>query len=207
MKSKREPPEQEEADEKWIDERLKTMTLQEKAGQLIFLKVPADPAERTTALHYLPIAMGRLHIGGLKIQVGDLDEHVQIANTLQELSTTPMLLCADFERGVGERFENTVRFPPPMALGAIADLNLTRQVGRGIAAESRAAGISLIFAPVVDVNSNPANPAINVRSLSVPYVDAYLCACDESATTQELVFDALVGRAPISGKLPVTIPG
>jgi beta-N-acetylhexosaminidase len=140
------------------------MTLPEKAGQLIFLKVPADPAERAAALQHLPDAVRRLHIGGLKIQVGDLDEHVQIANTLQGLSRTPLLLCADFERGVGERFEGAVRFPPPMALGAIDDPNLTWQIGHAIAAESRAVGISLMFVPVVDVNNNPANPAINVRS-------------------------------------------
>jgi hypothetical protein len=43
--------------------------------------------------------------------------------------------------------------------------------------------------------------------LSIPYVNAYLCAYDASAVTQEVVFDALMGRAPFSGKLPVTIPG
>ncbi len=89
---------------------------------------------------------------------------------LQAWANIPLLLCADVEEGVGQRFTGATVFPPPMALSAIAaknlDLaaNLARNMGEVIAQEARAIGLNWILAPIVDVNNNPNNPVINVRA-------------------------------------------
>lgn len=157
--------EQKNADHQWITDRLQSMTLPEKVGQMIFVALSAESIdEQSVAWRGIRHAVQKLNIGGLYIKGGDLAIHSQVVNTLQQLSATPLLLCADFERGVGERFAGAVKFPPMMALGAIDAPELTCQVGHAIAKESRAAGIPLILGPVVDVNTNPDNPVINIRS-------------------------------------------
>jgi beta-glucosidase len=89
---------------------------------------------------------------------------------LQAWAEIPLLLCADVEEGVGQRFSGATVFPPPMALSAIAaknldlGVNLARTMGSVIAQESRAIGLNWILAPIVDVNNNPNNPVINVRA-------------------------------------------
>jgi len=165
MNTSQVPPEPEDANQDWIEARLHAMTLPEKIGQMIFLNLTtAAMTEKSAALEQIKHAVHNLHPGGLKVQGGDFRDFVPVANMLQQASATPLLFCGDFERGVGERFTGAVKFPPAMALGAIADPQFTSKVGCAIARESLAAGIPLIFAPVVDVNSRPDNPVINVRS-------------------------------------------
>jgi len=62
------------------------------------------------------------------------------------------------------RFEDTPNFPWNMAVGATGEPEFARRQGAITAREARALGVQQIFAPVVDVNNNAANPVINVRS-------------------------------------------
>ncbi len=74
------------------------------------------------------------------------------------------LACADLEAGVGQRFAGATAFPPPIALSVIDDLSLARQMGQVTAREAKALGLNWLLAPVVDVQSNPANPVIDIRA-------------------------------------------
>ena len=85
-------------------------------------------------------------------------------NRLQALASMPLLTAADFEWGVGMRIEGATKFPRAMAFGAAGDEALAREAGRMTAVEGRALGVHLDFAPVADVNNNPRNPVINIRS-------------------------------------------
>jgi len=89
---------------------------------------------------------------------------VEITNALQARSKTPLLFAADFERGMAMRLEDGTSFPHAMAVATTNSQEHAHTVGRITAQEARAAGIHWIFAPVADVNSNPANPIINTRS-------------------------------------------
>ncbi len=112
----------------------------------------------------------KLGIGGVIFLGGSAVELALRTQQFQEWATVPLLMAADVEEGVGQRFAGATWFPPPMALGAIAQTNLlaaialAEQMGAATAAESRAIGLNWVFAPVVDVNNNPANPVINVRA-------------------------------------------
>jgi len=111
-----------------------------------------------------------LNLGGVILLGGSGAELSLRVEQLQSWCDIPLLVAADIEEGVGQWFEGANRFPPPMALGSIAATNpqLARtyasQMGAITAKEALALGINWILAPVVDVNNNPNNPVINVRS-------------------------------------------
>lgn len=116
--------------------------------------------------------ISELGIGGVLLIDGSVTELRLRSQQLQEWAEIPLLLCADIEEGVGQRFAGATWFPPPMALGEIARRDwpqaqeYARQMGEFLARETIASGLNWILAPVVDVNNNPENPVINVRSFS-----------------------------------------
>ncbi len=111
-----------------------------------------------------------LNIGGVILLGASAPELYLRTQQLQKLANIPLLIAADIEEGVGQRFAGATWFPPPMSLGAIArqDLDLARNfaqdLGEITARESIALGINWILAPVADVNNNPDNPVINIRA-------------------------------------------
>jgi beta-N-acetylhexosaminidase len=92
-------------------------------------------------------------------------ESAILTNSFQELADIPLLVASDFERGVGNQISGAVLFPPIMALGAADSEDLAYEMGKITAKEGRALGVHMTYAPVVDVNINPDNPIINVRSV------------------------------------------
>ena len=115
-----------------------------------------------------------LGVGGVIFLGGSGAELALKTAGLQELALSVglprLLLCADIEEGVGQRFGGGTWFAPPMALGEIARTDLGRAVefaavmGRATAVEARSVGLNWILGPVVDVNNNRDNPVINIRS-------------------------------------------
>ena len=111
-----------------------------------------------------------LGVGGVILLGGSAGELALRTQQLQTWAKIPLLMAADVEEGVGQRFSGATWFPPPMALAAIAaqhpDLaeQYARQMGTITAQEAQAIGLNWVLAPVVDVNNNSDNPVINVRA-------------------------------------------
>ena len=117
-----------------------------------------------------------LGVGGLVMSIGSPTEVAAKLNHLQSRSRLPLLVAADLETGAGYRLRGAMympgatelggatAFPSLMAVGAAGDTSLAYEMGRITAVEARAVGIHVPFAPVLDVNVNPENPIINVRS-------------------------------------------
>ena len=150
---------------KWANEQLRKMSLEEKIGQLISVGVNAtflnqDSDAYRTLKHYIEDDK----VGGVILFRGQVYESVILVNRMQELAKYPLLISADLEAGAGMRFEDTVNFPWNMAVAATGNPEYARRQGEITAREARALGVQQIFAPVVDVNNNSANPVINVRS-------------------------------------------
>ena len=150
---------------KWANEQLKRMSLEEKIGQLISVGINAtflnqDSDAYRTLKHHIEDN----HVGGLILFRGPVYESVILVNRMQQLAKYPLLISADLEAGAGMRFDDTVNFPWNMAVGATGNPDYARRQGEITAREARALGVQQIFAPVVDVNNNAANPVINVRS-------------------------------------------
>lgn len=149
---------------RWADSVLTALTLEEKIGQLFIIHLPR-PNRRSRREDEALEAVQTYGVGGF-LTPRLLSPHVVLAETrrLQQAANVPLFFAADYERGVG-RFNNTLtELPSNMALGATRDTLLAAAAGRLTALESRALGVNLILAPVVDVNNNPDNPIINYRS-------------------------------------------
>ena len=150
---------------KWANEELRKMSLEEKVGQLISVGVNAtflnqdSDAYRTLKRH-----VEDNKIGGIILFRGPVYESVILMNRMQQLARYPLLISADLEAGAGMRFDDTVNFPWNMAVAATGNPDFARRQGEITAREARALGVHQIFAPVVDINNNAANPVINVRS-------------------------------------------
>ncbi|NNG17788.1 MAG: beta-N-acetylglucosaminidase, partial [Gemmatimonadales bacterium] len=105
-----------------------------------------------------------LHVGGIIVSVGSPLDIAAKLNHLQRRSRLPLLVAADFESGTAIRLIGGTPFPTNMGVAATGSESDAYDVGRITALEGRAVGVHLTFAPVADVNNNPANPIINVRS-------------------------------------------
>ena len=160
--------------EKWAEKTLRKLSLEDKVGQLFMIWVRADFLN-TKSLTYLQLldSMQKYHIGGFAMTVrweppflyrSEPYEAAELLNRLQEQSRFPLLVAADFERGVTMRLHGATTFPHAMSFGAAGNIEYAEAFGRIVAQESRAIGIEWNFFPDADVNSNPANPIINTRS-------------------------------------------
>ncbi|MEB3193884.1 MAG: glycoside hydrolase family 3 N-terminal domain-containing protein [Cyanobacteriota bacterium] len=109
-------------------------------------------------------------VGGVILLGGSAPELRLRTRQLRSWSSQPLLLCADVEEGVGQRFEGASWLPPPLGVGAIhhhdpqAARELAGRYGSCTGREARALGLNWVLGPVCDVNNNPANPVINVRA-------------------------------------------
>ncbi|MGA7919855.1 MAG: glycoside hydrolase family 3 N-terminal domain-containing protein [Candidatus Acidiferrales bacterium] len=158
----------------WVEFTIKKMTLREKLGQMLMphyfgVFTSAESAEYKQLLH----EVADNHVGGfilatergpLGIERSQVYPTVALTNELQKRAKIPLLIGADFESGTGMRLEEGTSFPSAMAIAATNDPKLAYSEGKVIALESRAAGVHWIFAPDADVNNNPDNPIINIRS-------------------------------------------
>jgi len=160
--------------EKWAEKALKKMSPEEKVGQVFMIWVRAQFMNLESP-DYLQLrdTIQRDHIGSFAMTVpvdGPLliksqpYEAAMLLNQLQRDSKLPLLIAADFERGVSMRLNGSTGFPHAMAFGAAGKKDYAESFGRITAQEARAIGIHWNFFPDADVNSNPANPIINTRS-------------------------------------------
>ncbi len=151
--------------EAWVEKTLQAMSLEEKVGQVIFPVTYTDFSDlRGTRYQEVTRNIVEYHVGGYLAFRGEVLSAATLIRQMQEQAKIPLLLTADLEGGAGLVLRGATRFPKAMAIGATYDTQSAYQTGRITAIEARAIGININFYPVVDVNNNPRNPIINIRS-------------------------------------------
>jgi beta-N-acetylhexosaminidase len=144
---------------------LADLTLEEKVGQMFVVGAHADFMNVGSAQwRALEHAVTDRKVGGVIWFASDVLEAGWLNSELQSLSRVPLIISADLEAGPGMRFPDATYWPWAMAMGATGDPELARQAGVAVARNAKTIGINQIYAPVADVNNNPDNPVINVRS-------------------------------------------
>lgn len=151
-----------------MDWKVSSLSLEQKIGQMFICGfdslTPNDHAKKLIQDY---------HVGGIvyfRRNVQTLPQLSKLSSSLQELAASsgqPSLLVAiDQEGGMVARIdhEGISRIPGNMALGATGNQDYTYQVEKIGAKELRALGINMNFAPCLDINNNPLNPVIGVRS-------------------------------------------
>jgi beta-N-acetylhexosaminidase len=159
---------------RWAEQTLKRLTLEEKVGQMLNIRYFTDFQNFSSdSYRQFRDQMQKYRVGSVTLTV-HVDgpfllknpplEVASIANQLQRDSKLPLLIAADFERGLASRVSFVPAFPDAMAFGATGSPADAERFGAITAEEARAVGIHWDFFPVADVNSNPNNPIINTRS-------------------------------------------
>lgn len=105
-----------------------------------------------------------LGVGGFIIFGGPASAVEALVASLRERSGEALLIASDLERGAGQQFQGLSELPPPRALAALNDPEAVFESGKVTAAEARSVGIDWVFAPVADLDANPANPIVQTRS-------------------------------------------
>ncbi|GCD78676.1 beta-N-acetylglucosaminidase [Thermaurantimonas aggregans] len=149
-------------DQRWADSVLKTMTLEQKIGQLYMVAAYSNRDEKH--MRELKKLVEKHHIGGLIFFQGTALKQAEMTNTLQSIAKIPLMIAMDAEWGLAMRLKTIENLPWAMTIGATYDTMLAFEVGREIARQCRRLGVHINFGPVVDINTNPKNPIINARS-------------------------------------------
>ncbi|MDO9257137.1 MAG: glycoside hydrolase family 3 N-terminal domain-containing protein [Bacteroidales bacterium] len=146
----------------WVDSVYNALTPQQRIGQLFILRANSDID--SLEIHQLTRLIKEYNIGGLCFFKGGPVRQAILTNYYQKLARTPLLISMDAEWGLGMRLDSTISFARQMTMGAIKNEQLITEYGLAIAAQLRRMGVHVSFSPVADINSNPANPVINIRS-------------------------------------------
>ena len=152
-------------DASWAMETFGKLSLRQKIAQMLIYRMNmrflSSSSKKWQEIQSLIETDG---IGGIHVWYGDVGTSLTMLNKMQKYSHIPILVDADIEHGLYQRFPEGTELPPFMALAATGDPDLIYAAGKIVATEGRSVGIHLNFAPVVDVNNNPRNPIINIRS-------------------------------------------
>lgn len=146
----------------WVESRMAHMTKKEKVGQLFIYTAALRQTKRNMEL--IREAVRTYKVGGLLFSGGTLTNQVTLTNYAQSLAKVPLLITFDGEWGLSMRLRGMPAFPKNGVLGCIQDNELLRQYGKEMARQCKEVGIHVNFAPDADVNINPNNPVINIRS-------------------------------------------
>ncbi|GAA1436161.1 glycoside hydrolase family 3 protein [Microlunatus lacustris] len=176
---------------RWVQKTLQRMTLEQKVGQLFVPYVTGGTADTASPVNLERFgvatpaeAVRKLHLGGViyfawSDNTQNPEQIARLSNGLQRAALAPtgrgrhrspaipLTIATDQETGIVARVgPPATQFPGAMALGASRDRRATRDTYAITGTELRALGINTDYAPVADVNINPANPVIGVRSFS-----------------------------------------
>lgn len=158
-------------DNSWAQKTLKTMSLDEKIGQLFMIAgyVDSEFAKSEIGNPQIIQEIDRYitdyHVGGIAyVGPSESVQQVTLTNHYQEISKYPILIAQDLEWGLSMRLKDGMRFPKNITLGAIDDNELIYKMGQEIGTQAKLIGVHMNLSPVLDVNIEPENIVINVRS-------------------------------------------
>jgi len=148
--------------DQWVDSIFHSLTLDEKIGQLIM--VAAYSGQGATERAKLLKFVKENKIGGIITMQGGPGRDARMVNALQASTKIPLVVAIDGEYGLGMRLDSTLKYPFAVTMGAMSNDSLIYRMGADIGRQCQRLGIHINFAPVADVNNNPANPVIGFRS-------------------------------------------
>ncbi|MEX2456643.1 MAG: glycoside hydrolase family 3 N-terminal domain-containing protein, partial [Balneolaceae bacterium] len=150
-----------------IDSLMNSMTLREKIGQLFVVPAWGTFSNEKDVRHQrLKRLVAEHNVGGIIFMRGEIYPQAVMTNELQDVASIPLWITQDMEFGAAMRVSGTTRFTPAMGVAATGNPSNAYLAGKVTAREAKALGVHQIFGPVLDVNNNPNNPVINVRSYS-----------------------------------------
>jgi beta-glucosidase-like glycosyl hydrolase/CubicO group peptidase (beta-lactamase class C family) len=147
---------------RWVDSVFASLNSDQRIAQLFMVAAYSNKDMKHVA--EIRELIENYNIGGLIFMQGGPVREAKLNNYYQNKAKTPLLISIDGEWGLAMRLDSTPKYPRQMTLGAIKNDSLIYYMGKQIARECKRMGIHVNFAPVADVNNNPLNPVIGMRS-------------------------------------------
>ena len=146
----------------WVDSVFNSLTPDQRIAQLIWIDVSGDQdvAKQTRAAEQIK----KNNFGGLVFFEGTAVKQVQLTNYYQSIAHTPLMIAMDAEWGPGMRLDEAAPFPYNMTMGAVTNDELIRKGAAIMAKQLKRLGVQVSFGPVSDINTQPQNPIIGMRS-------------------------------------------
>lgn len=148
--------------QQWVDSVYNSLTERQRVAQLVIPHLTIS--DNASGRSQLKAMVEGEKVGGILLGKSTVAGYAALNDYASSLADVPLMITADAEWGPAMRLTDAPRFPHNLALGAMADTAAMRQYGLETARQLRELGISVSFAPVLDVNSNPRNPVIGYRS-------------------------------------------
>ncbi len=146
----------------WVDSVFKKLSRKQRIAQMFMVRAHTDKGKAFE--DSIAGVIRKEHIGGLVFFQGGPARQAALTNRYQSISKVPLLISMDAEWGLGMRLDSTQSYPYQLTLGAIQNNELIYQMGRQVALDFKRIGMQVNFAPVADINNNPKNPVIGIRS-------------------------------------------
>ena len=187
-------------------------------GNVAELLVPVIRWDATTGFDAERARIKRaleLGVGGFVLRGGPEAEVRSLNKDLRQASKIPLLIGAELERGVGQQFTGTTGLPPLAAIAALNDANLVQRAAKLTAREARPLGVNWGFAPMCDLQMNPANVRTSIDGIGgtadeVGAIASYwIEACQHEgmlACAKHFPGAGRVGDSAGNGVLPVDVP-
>ncbi len=152
-----------------ISKAVHSMSVKEKVGQMLMPDFRNWNGQPVTEMNQeIKELVKKYHLGGVILfreNVVTTEQTVRLVDEYKKANEDyGLLLSIDQEGGIVTRLQSGTDFPGNMALGATRSTELAESVGHAIGSELHSLGINMNLAPVLDVNNNPDNPVIGVRS-------------------------------------------
>lgn len=144
------------------DSVLSRLSLEEKIAQMMVVRCGSDYTPST--VQSMQDRISRYGFGGLCFFKGNAWDVYRAVQAYQSKAKIPLWMSIDGEWGPSMRLTDVNAFPMQQTLGAIQDTAWVRRMGEAVGWQCKLLGLSWNFIPVLDVNSNPLNPVINMRS-------------------------------------------
>jgi beta-glucosidase-like glycosyl hydrolase len=146
----------------WVETVFKKLNKRERIAQLFMVRAHTDKGKAFE--DSIARVIRKERIGGLVFFQGGPARQAALTNRYQAASKVPLLISMDAEWGLGMRLDSTISYPYQLTLGAIQDNKLIYEMGKQVAMDFKRIGMQVNFAPVADINNNPKNPVIGIRS-------------------------------------------
>ena len=150
------------AAQKWVDSVFNSLSNEEKIAQLMVIRAHSNLGPDHVAKVTSDIQ--KYNVGALCFFQGGPIRQANLTNFYQSIAKTPIMITIDGEWGLGMRLDSVIKFPYQLTIGAINDQRLVYEMGVAVGEQCKRIGVHVNYAPVVDINNNPANPVIGYRS-------------------------------------------
>lgn len=143
---------------KWVEDTLKKLSMEQKAGQLFCVMGGDYPLEQLKEM------VRQSRVGGILYRPAPAEEIRAQYEELDAVASVPLLKAANLEEGGAGAISDGTLFGWPMLIAAADDPVQTEHFALSTASEGREAGINWTFSPVCDLDINFRNPITNVRT-------------------------------------------